>query len=652
MLKPKVLVVSFLLGVLAYSSAFADPLLSESDRQIYRSAFAAAAKEQWKQARALAHQAHDKLLLKALKWAEYANPRSDFSFQEIAEFAHDNPDWPQPSMLARRVEDAMGPAESTEAVLAWFVVHPPLTPNGKMAWARTLVSTGRQDKARTVIRESWISDNFGAVQEQQFLKLYGNQLRKEDHLARLDRLLWDHKSDLARKMIPKVDPAHRLLAQARILLAEQKPGAEAAVAKVPPELRNDPGLRFERVSWRRKKELYADAIALLPTDGKDRGYPKLWWKERAILAREALHMGHISNAYDIARQHGPLEGTHLAEAEWLAGWIALRSLRDAGVALGHFKHMLADVASPMSRSRGAYWAGRASEEMGDKTQAEKWYREAAAHVTSYYGQLAASRLDPEQKWPLPEDPVPTAEDIADFERSELARVTTMLAEIEARDSLRPFVLRLIELAKTPGQHALAAKLAHVEGRPDIGVSVARRSAQRGVTLLALGFPALDVEPPESLEKALVLSVIRQESNFNPAALSSAGAMGLMQLLPATAKQMAKAVNVPFAVQRLTHDPKYNTTLGSAFLSRLIDSFNGSYVLAIASYNAGPSRARQWMREQGDPRQPVIDAIDWVEMIPFSETRNYVQRILECLQVYRQRLGTADPTLSLEKDLKR
>ncbi len=654
--KPKVLAASFILLIAVLAGGLAGAAragsLSEDDRKAYRAAFAAADKEKWGEARAWARKAHDKLLAKTLRWMEYVNPRSDASFQEISEFAHDNPDWPQPNALARRAEDALGLTEPNEALLAWFIEHPPITPNGKMAWARALSGTGREDKATAVIRDAWVNDVFGSTQESQFLKLHGHRLRKEDHLARLDRLLWDQRFDHAGRMLSRVDPGHRSLAQARMLLAGQRAGAEGAVAKVPAELRNDPGLRFERVRWRRKKELYIDAAALLPGNGGDKGSPQLWWKERSVLARELLRMGHVSQAYDAARTHGPLEGAQLAEAEWLAGWIALRSLREKGAALKHFKRAFDGVASPMSRSRGAYWAGRASEEMGDKAESEKWYRIAADHLTSYYGQLAAERLGGGRPWSLPDDPVPTKEDLADFGRGELVRVVEMLAEVGARDQIRPFVLRLVELARTPGQHVLAVKLAARDGRPDTTVAAARRAAQKGVALIEAGFPVIDEASGELPEKALVLSVIRQESNFLPAAVSSAGALGLMQLLPGTAQQMAKSLDLPFAKQRLTQDPKYNVRLGTAFLGHLIGSFEGSYVLAIAAYNAGPARARQWVREFGDPRQPDIDAIDWVETIPYSETRNYVQRVLECLQVYRRRLDAAQVGQSLENDIKR
>lgn len=627
-------------------------LLSDNDQRLYKSAFEAAASDQWQRVHSLAAQASNKLPGKVLKWLEYVAPRSDASFMEIAEFVRENPDWPQQSVLARRAEDAMTPVESNEAMLAWFVEHPPLTPNGKMAWARTLLGTGRPDKATSVLRDAWVNDNFGLVQEKQFLSLYGNKLRREDHIARLDRLLWDRQTDAARRMLGRVDQGHQYLALARIVMIDMKTGPEGALAKVPPELRGDPGLLFERVRWRRKKDLYSDAMSLIGGPAVDKGRPDMWWVERAALAREALHMGMVTKAYDLARRHGKLEGSQLADAEWLAGWIALRSLKDAKGALTHFKRLYDGVTSPVSRARGAYWAGRASDEQGNKAEAENWYKLGSQYLTTYYGQLAATRLASDTPWPMPEDPLPQAEDIEGFGRHELALAVPMLAELDVREHIKPIVLRLVDLAKTPGQHALVAKLAGASGRIDVSVSVARRSAQAGVVLVSSAFPVINVPTKEPPEKALILSIVRQESNFQPKAVSVAGAQGLMQLLPTTAKQVAKTMNVAFTPQRLVSDPDFNIRLGSGFLQQMIDSFNGSYVLAIASYNAGPARARQWVREFGDPRDSVVDAVDWVEMIPFGETRNYVQRVLEALQVYRRRLGATEFILSLESDLKR
>jgi len=625
-------------------------LLSPSDEKAYREAFAHAQRGRFEDAHQWAARASDKLLGTALKWMHYVEPRSGASFAEITRFISANPSWPQQTTLRRRAEEAITVATPAAEMLAWFDANPPVTVDGKMAYGGALLTAGRRDHAIAVLRDAWVGGTFGVLQERNFVARFGDMMRPEDHVARLDRLLWDRHEDAAQRMVLRVDMPHRLLAQARLALMNNKPGVDAAVDRVPKALANDPGLIFERVRWRRQHDLDDGAYELLRTRPALGPRGDSWWTERAILARRALQKGFISRAYDIAKHHGLNEGASFAEAEWLAGWIALRFLDDRKVALEHFKRLYDNVETPISRSRGAYWAGRAAEAMKDAKAAETWYERAAAHVTTYYGQLAAGRLSKDHSWPLPADPLPDADDIAAFERQPLVQVARMLAEIGREEQAAPFVLRLHELAKTPGQRALAASLAASVRRPDLAVSIARRADREGVPMIGSGYPVpkLDVTRPE---KALVLALIRQESGFHERAVSAVGARGLMQLMPATARSMARLMKVGYAPQRL-HEPEYNVRLGTRYLGDLIEGFNGSYILSLAAYNAGPGRVRSWIREYGDPRNPEVDPIDWIENIPFSETRNYVQRVLESLQVYRRRLGATDFQRSLERDLRR
>ena len=654
MVKTVVFVVLLFCCFPAFSPPASADILNEDSRHHADAAFTAANAGRWEDAHA--HARKHKLLAKILKWMDYSRVETKASFADISAFVRENPDWPQISSLIRRAEDAIAPTESPAVLWDWFRDYPPLTPNGTMAWVRILL--GREDAecagdcsgwAAALVRESWIRDTFGTVQEKHFLSLHGQRLRPEDHTARLDRLLWDRQAEAARRMLPKVKADWRALAEARLLLAE---GKAADLTKVPAHLRNDPGLVYERVRWRRKKGLYMEAIALLSGgSAADKGRPALWWTERAALAREALALGQSGKAYKVAHTYGKLSGAQFSESEWLAGWVALRRLKEAKIAYTHFTRMHGGGTTPISLLRAAYWAGRAAEAMGEKDNAAEWYRKAAFHVTSYYGQLAVGRLNGETIG-LPEDPLPTASDIDMFNRHELAGVVALLTEIGQRETIRPFVFRLGEIAKTPGQHALAARLAVTAKRPDIAVGLARRSAQAGVIMVASGYPLVRLRIQEPPEHALVLSVIRQESNFHAGAVSTAGARGLMQLMPATAKQMAARQNIRFTTEALTTNPEYNITLGTAFLGDLVNAFKGSYVLAIAAYNAGPSRAEQWTKTFGDPGKSLEDAVDWVESIPFGETRNYVQRVLEGLQIYRRRLGVTELRLFLENDLQR
>ncbi|MBF0392003.1 MAG: lytic transglycosylase domain-containing protein [Alphaproteobacteria bacterium] len=624
--------------------------LSASDAALYRQAFSAASGSRYEQALAMAQGAREKLPAKVLRWLVLQQPGGNATFAEISGFLDENPDWPAQAVMRRRAEEAITLGTPPEALLAWFERMPPVSGAGMTAHARALRQMGRETDALAAARHAWRKGEFGSTQEKTFLAEFGPQLRREDHEARLDEILWDGEAVSARRMLDLVDDAHRHLAEARIALMSGAAGVEGLIDRVPHSLENDPGLIFERLRWRRRKDMDDAAIELFDHESANKGRPELWWAERGILARRALQRGRVSAAYEIAKGHALKEGAEFAEAEWLAGWIALRFLGEREMALEHFRRLHQGVVTPMSKARGAYWAGRAAEALNDEKASTVWYERAAVHGTTYYGQLAAGRLKREPS--LPADPVPTAEDVARFDASELARAVRLMSDIGATDQVRPFLLRLNDIAKTPGERALAAALGAGMGRHDLALVVSKRADREGVTLVRTGWPVpSSYSLADQPEKALLLAVIRQESAFQPEVVSSAGARGLMQLMPATAKKVASGLKMNYSPSRLVTDPHYNMRLGTAYLGEVLDSFSGSYVLAIAAYNAGPARVRKWLREYGDPRNAGTDVVDWVESIPFTETRNYVQRVIENVQVYRRRLGR-DRLPSIEEDLAR
>lgn len=629
-------------------------LLSPDDERIYEIAFDAAHKNQFEAAHNTAQRAQSKLLAKVIDWMAYNDPNSGAQFADITAFIRANPTWPQISTMQKRAEEAITAATPDADILDWFAAYPPLTVDGAMAYGRALLAAGEQGKAEKVLRAAWITGNFGAIQERQFLAAFAPFLRDEDHVARLDRLLWEHQDSAIATQVLRVNDRYRLVAQARMALANGQSNAEALVARVPAEFADNPGLIYELLHYRRTHDMQDQAVALLQHPSRNRVRPEMWWIERAVLARQILSQGQPDKAYDIASAHGLKDGGAYADAEWLSGWIALRFLNKPDIALGHFSGMYDRVTMPQSRSRAAYWAGRACDALGRGQEANSWYAAAAENVTTFYGQLAANHIHMQP--PLPADPLPTAEDLQVFEKHELVRVARLLGEMRETDLIRPFMLRMNELARTTGQRALAANLASSLGRSDIAVLVAKRSEREGVPLISSGYPIPPLSIEDQPERALVLGLIRQESAFHFEAVSSVGARGLMQLMPATAERVAKALNVVFKQRSnletaLTSDPNLNVKLGSAYLNDLVGDFNGSYVLAVAAYNAGPARVRRWLHDMGDPRSPEVDPIDWIESIPFPETRNYVQRVLEGAQIYRRRLG-AGTDVSLESDLRR
>jgi soluble lytic murein transglycosylase len=637
--------------VLASFGARAD-LLSPGDKQAYRVAFVAARSGDWNSAWRNAGAARDQTLAKVLRWLEITRGNG-FRFSEIVEFADQNPDWPQQSLMRQRAEEAISGVP--DGVLRrYFDKNKPVTPFAKLRLAEILYDEGKREQAYAIARDVWINADLTASEEKSILARYqgAGVIRSEEHIKRLDRLVWDGQDDAAKRQMARVSPEWRALADARLRMARMEPGIERLIAKIPASLQKDPGLLFERARWRRRKELHDAALEILQNPPKELGRPSAWWGERQILARRLLSDGNAQAAYKLVSRHGLGDGAAFAEAEFLSGWIALRWLKDGKAGYEHFVRLYEKVKLPISQSRGAYWAGRAAEASKMQSLATNWYLSASEHPTTYYGQLATARLGPEAPPKLVPEPHPSAEERAAFDKKELVRAARMMTEIGEGDRVKPFMLRLSELSKTPSDHALVAILAEQLGRTDLAVAISKRAGYAGVPLVNHGYPIIDLDRKGLAERPLVLAMTRQESAFERDAVSKAGARGLMQLMPGTAKDLAKSMSMPFNAERLLTDPTYNLTLGRAYLDGLLDNFGGSYILSVAAYNAGPGRVRQWMREYGDPRTRDIDSVDWVESIPFPETRNYVQRVLENLQVYRLRLGDTKLAFSLLQDLKR
>lgn len=636
--------------------------LADADLKAAKAAFAAIEKSQWKAAHQHAAAVGDPLVAKIVRWMDYTRPGTDSDFGAITAFLDENPTWPLRRDMRLRAEENLPLSMPAEEILAWFKRHPPLGTDGLVRQAAALNAVGQDAAGRAAVREAWIEGDFGKVQEQQFYRQFRKQLTQADHQARLDRLLWEDRSWQARRMLYRVDTDHRALAEARLALAAGSAGVDRLIARVPDKLKNDPGLQYERLRWRRRKGRLDAAREWVDDLPADPLHPHKWWIERDVVARRALNDGFITDAYRIAKNHGlkatDANGRDYAEAEWLAGWIALRFLGDNAVAMEHFVAMYQRVQYPVSRARGAYWTARAAEALGLPRLADLWYAIAARLPTTFYGQLAVAKLAPGAPLKIPADPQPTPDDIAAFKRHELARVAEILHQVDEDKRLKPFIVALAAVSDKPAWQAMTAALAHAAARPDLGVHAAKNAERDGVSLLKAGYPAIDLPDPidgknaSGVEPALALAVIRQESAFWPEAVSSAGARGLMQLMPATAKHLAKTYNVAYANDRLTDDPHYNLKLGTAYLGQMIQDFSGSYVLALAAYNAGPSRARQWVKDLGSPGPSIVEAVDWIESVPFSETRNYIQRVLENLQVYRNRLSKEPVPLGLERDLLR
>ncbi len=630
----------------AVSLAESSRPLSESDEKIYRRAFQLVDKGRWERALKEGRKAEQALPLKAIQWLSYQSATSSAGFMEIAEFLRDNRPWPKRAKLREQAEEKLDASVPNHAIIRFFANDPPVSWTGFRHYARALTETARGEEIRGAARRFWVDTLMHHSDEKEFRRDFRQYLDPQDEIDRLETLLWDGHRTSAMRQAKRVSDGYRRLAIARVRLRTRSGGVDGAISKVPANLQNNPGLVYERLRWRRRKGRMDEAIALLDTPDMQLSHPELWWKERAILARRAINDGDYPLAYRLAAEHRSTEGAAFAEAEWIAGWVALRYLKDPPKAFPHFERMYKGVGYPVSVSRAAYWAGRAAEEGGQRGIASQWYFSASKHPASFYGQLAAEKIDADKRPRLPPEPI-IAGDLRDiFERTELPKIIRMLDQIGARQTVRTIVRHLAKDLYEPQTLSMLASLAIDLEREDLAVYTARQAIKHGFILPETGYPNIDPKQTLKLDDlTVVFGLIRQESGFDRAARSSAGARGLMQLMPATAKAVAGWEKVKYRKSSLTADPAYNMRLGSAYLADLLEKFDGALPLALAGYNAGPHRVTRWMKKYGDPRgKPVEEMIDWMENIPFSETRDYVQRVMENIAVYRQRDLKTTPAL--------
>jgi soluble lytic murein transglycosylase len=637
------------LGLAATGPACA---LNADDIATYKQAFKAANQGKIEDAKRIAKRARDDVAEKVIRWLDLTQASTSADWNDITGFMQRNPDWPNMAALRRNAEARMPASLSYQEVRSWFETYPPLTLAGFDRYIVSLMETKSSDKAIALVRKRYVEGTFGSVEERDFRQRYNGLLRPADHAARLDRLLWDGNYDEAARVMSIASPGQRAVAEARIALSTMSAGVDGALRRVPADLQNDPGLAYERAKWRRRKDMDEAALEIVAKPPAEADHGSEWWVERHILARRLIEQGKFARAYDLVAGHKAKDGLAFAQAEFLAGWLALRQLNRPDEAQKHFEALFRGTTSPISKSRGAYWAGRAVEALGNKELARTWYDAAMSYSGTFYGLLAADKLGLPAGSALPAPVKVPVELQKGFQKLELVRVVQALARIEGADSDRVtlFLRKMAADAKTAETYEMVGKLALEIGRPDLGVTTSRTALQNGFVLADAGFPLLPHKLNALPEAGLVHGIIRQESNFNRLAVSSAGARGLMQVMPATAKAVAKQQGLRHSDDKLTAEPKHNVAIGSAYLQEVLDRYGGSYVLAIASYNAGPGRVSGWLNTFGDPRSPNVDVVDWIETMPIYETRNYVQRVLENLHLYRARLGL--PPISMTNDLAR
>lgn len=587
-----------------------------------------------------------------LKWSRLRAGHGDWS--EYQSFLNQNSQWPGLKKLRERAEKQIPKDANSQDILDFFGTERPQTAWGALKLVEALKSVKQETKATKTFIDAWKSLSLTSDSQSDFLN-HEIILTNANHLDRLNNLLWRGDISSAKKMLNLFPKNMRKLINARIGLQLGSSNVDQLISKVPDEYKNDAGLAYDRFQWRIRKNRWDDAQDLLINRTKassSLGRPEKWASRRRGFARRAMRENQSKVAYYLASNHQLTHGADYADLEWLSGYISMTYLNDAKQALKHFENFKMAVSSPISKGRAGYWLGEVNEKLGHLKDAEKNYKYSSKYQITYYGQLSSERLGL-----IGDKSFIDNERIIDWKTANFVNNTVFQAAVILHQAKRLDMMRwfMSHMAETLDRDELLklTNYANEKNAPFVEIGIAKEAAKRGIVLAKAYFPINEISKyPNDLPLEVLLSVARRESELNANAISPAGAVGLMQILPSTARQMAKKLGIKYSKKRLSSDSEYNVKLGSAYLSILMEKYEGSYLLAFAAYNAGPRKVDEWIELNGNPRDPVISAVDWIEHIPYKETRNYVMRVAESLHVYRTRINGFVAPIELTKDLKR
>ena len=617
-------------------------ILSKKDFKIAKQAFKAIDKKKWQTAIKISKKAKDKTLYKLINYLYLIKPSNAASFYDYVSFINSNPNYPRISRLRYLAEHKINfKNNSPNSIMKWIGDEDPLSNFGKIKLGEIYLLQGNFEKGSKLIKEGWIKAKLTKSDLKYLRKKYKKIITVADNIKRADWHAWEGKHWDVQRMLRYLPKDYTALYRARQLLMSRSYGVDNAIAKVPEKFKNDIGLKYDRLKWRRRRGRLESSLEILfktPNDPIKLVRPEVWWKERAILTRSLIYKKKYTLAYKVSSNHSLSEGPEFAEAEWLSGWISLTFLNDSNLALQHFKNFYNNVGYPISLSRGAYWLARTYKFKDNNQKADEWFQEASKYLNTYYGQLAFAEINNKENFTLIEQPKISEKYEKSFNKNELVKSVRLLHELDKSKYTKDFLKHLALLDINQGSEILAGKLSIEIDRYDYAIQIAKKASYEKRFYNELNYPVIQtpaVVNNKSMPKPeLILAVIRQESEFDQKANSSAGAQGMMQLMTYTAKLVAKLAKMPYTKSRLKSDPDYNIKLGSYYLAGLLEEYEGSYPFALAAYNAGPKRVKYWKKINGNPQKGKIDYVNWIELIKFKETRNYVQRVLENINVYR------------------
>ena len=599
--------------------------------------------KKWNSALKSAAKVKDKEFKNLITWMHLKTSRNGASFNEYKKFIEQNGDYPRINRIRYLAEEKIYLRNnSPTSVISWFEKYPPLGGLGKIKLAEAYLEQKQDDKVRKLVKDGWVTASIRKNDLGYYRAKFKKFIDSDDHIKRADYLAWERKYWDLKRMLKYLPKDQRALYNARQILMSNSYGVDNAISKVPQYLKEDPGLEFDRLRWRNRRGRLDGSLEILYRNSLKTEIqmvrPDKWWDQRESVVRNLIYKKRYKTAYKISSEHALSAGPSFAEAEWLSGWIALTFLNSPEYAINHFQNFYNNVGYPISLARGAYWLGASYEFLDETELSKQFYSEAAEFPMTYYGQLAFNKINPGGNFELKDQSFFEKEYEKEFKKNKLIRHLFLLKELNATQLGKDIFKHLADLNIDKGSEVLAADLAASLERYDFAIQISKKASYEKRFYNKYNYPIIStpkvINNKVMPKSEVILAIIRQESEFDKSANSWAGARGMMQLMKYTAKIVAKQAKLPYSISGLTRDPEYNIKLGSYYFNSLIEDYNGVYPFAIAAYNAGPNRVKTWRRVNGDPSKGQLSYINWIEQIRFKETRNYVQRVLENINVYK------------------
>jgi len=616
-------------------------ILKEKDYAIAKNIFVLIKKNKWNSALEKTKKIKDKEFKNLITWLYLKQRGNQATFNQYQNFITKNPDYPRISRLRYMAEHKIIlDNTSPKSIINWFADSEPLSGTGKIKLGEAYLKINEIDLGINFIKSGWVKADLSKSDVRYYRKKFRKILNTSDHLKRADYLAWNNQYWDLKRMLPYLPKKEKLLYNARFILMTNSYGVDKAISDVPVELINDLGLQYNRLKWRTRRNRLEGSLEILRKFHGEETliYPELWWKLRENISRDLIYEKKYLLAYEVSSNHHLNEGPEFADAEWISGWLALSFLNKNKLAISHFENFYNNVGYPISLARGAFWLGLAHEKNNNLDEAKKYFKEGSKFSNTYYGQLAFNKIKLGQDFKLSPNHKISDDYEKKFNKNKLIQHIRLLKEMDRTEFSKDILKHLASLDVEKGSEILAAKLSTEVGRFDYAIQISKQASYEKRFINIFNYPVIDI-PKEINNKQmpsqeLLLAIIRQESEFDARANSYVGAQGLMQIMPSTAKIVARSLNTTYSKSLLKSDPSYNIKLGTYYFNSLLEDYDGVFPFAIGAYNAGPNRIKSWVKRYGDPNKGEINFIDWIELIRFKETRNYVQRVIENINVYK------------------